>query len=254
MRTVRIYSPEALKPGTRTELTGGPARHVNQVLRMQPGAMLTLFDGRGGEYPAQIVSSRRGRLVVDTGNHHPVERESALSVTMWPALCKRSRMDNIIQKATELGVAAIRPVHSERSQIKLDTARAARKLRHWQEVIISACEQCGRNRLPDIAGPTGLGDLLSTVATFDHAVLLDPAGAEPLGDSLRPQDRVLMLTGPEGGFSAEERRAAAAHGVRSVRFGPRVLRTETAPVAALAVLQWLAGDMGSGTPGSNSVG
>ncbi|MEE4186545.1 MAG: 16S rRNA (uracil(1498)-N(3))-methyltransferase [Gammaproteobacteria bacterium] len=242
MRRIRIYSAEPLTAHAPAELGAGPARHVGQVLRMQPGQALTLFDGLGGEYQAEITHCTRDKLRVAVGEHTPRECESPLQVTLWHALCKATRMDSIVQKATELGVACIQPVHTERSQVKLNAARAQRKVRHWTDIAIGACEQSGRNRLPVIAAPAAFGALLPLAARFDRALLLDPDGEEPMGAVKLGAGTALVLTGPEGGFSAAERAAAAAHGIASVSLGPRVLRTETAPVAALAILQALAGD------------
>jgi 16S rRNA (uracil1498-N3)-methyltransferase len=179
------------------------------------------------------------------GAHVDQECESPLQITLWHALCKATRMDSIVQKATELGAVCIQPVHTERSQIKLNADRARRKVEHWREIAIGACEQSGRNRLPVIAAPAALSALLPQAAGFDHALLLDPAGPTTLDALPRAGSTALVLTGPEGGFTAAECAAAAAHGIARVRLGPRVLRTETAPVAALAILQALAGDLGA---------
>ena len=244
MRNIRIFSSLPLTADSRAELGAGAARHVGQVLRMQPGQLLTLFDGRGGEYAAEIVSCARGKLSVAVGAHSDIEREAPLRVTLWHALCKATRMDSVVQKATELGAVCIQPIQTERSQIKLSGGRAERKLRHWTEIAIGACEQCGRNRVPAIMAPAAFSTLLPTAGGFSHALLMDPDGSATLAAGLQLSADVLVITGPEGGFSPAELSAAAARGISGVRLGPRVLRTETAPLAALAIMQALAGDLG----------
>lgn len=244
MRSIRIFSAAPLTANSQAELGPGPARHVGQVLRMQSGQPLTLFDGRGGEYPAEILSCARDKLRVAVGAHVAHECESPLQLTLWHALCKATRMDSIVQKATELGAVCIQPVHTERSQIKLNAARAQRKVRHWTEIAIGACEQSGRNRVPVIADPVALPRLLPRASHFDRAVMLAPGATNTLATVALAAGSAVVLTGPEGGFTAGERAAAAAHGITGVCLGPRVLRTETAPVAALAILQALAGDLG----------
>ncbi len=246
MREVRIYSPAPLQDDSQVELDGNAARHILQVLRLQEGQSLTLFDGSGGEFPAVIVATARKRVAVTTGKRRNAERESALQITLWHGLCRGERMDSVLQKSTELGVQLIQPLVSERSTVRLDAARAAKKLSHWQAVVASACEQCGRNRLPEVLAPASLDRLLPAVAGYDCAVLLDPRGQQPLGVSLQglPATGSLVLcSGPEGGFSAAEIAAAQAAGMQISHMGPRILRTETAPLAALAIAQLLAGDL-----------
>ncbi len=247
MRQVRVFSQEPLGANVTVKLDEGAARHVSQVLRMKAGQELVLFDGRGGEYPAVIKSAARNRLTVTTGAHHAVERESMLHLTLWHGLCRGERMDTVMQKATELGVSALVPIVTERSVVKLSEDRAQKKLSHWHSVVVSACEQSGRNRLPELSAPVNFTDALLDVGSHDYALLLDPESETSLAAVLRdasPLCRVLICTGPEGGFSETERQAATNAGMRAVGVGPRVLRTETAPVVALSMAQLLAGDMG----------
>ena len=247
MRQIRVFSQEPLSGNVTITLDEGAARHVNQVLRMKAGQELVMFDGRGGEYPALIQTAARNHLTVVTGAHRAVECESNLHLTLWHGLCRGERMDTVVQKATELGVNLLVPIITERSVIKLSEDRSRKKLRHWHSVMVSACEQSGRNRLPKLVAPVSFTDALVDVGSHDCALLLDPLGEISLADALRDattKSRVLICTGPEGGFSDAERQAAAAAGMLPVRVGPRVLRTETAPVVALGIAQMLAGDMG----------
>jgi 16S rRNA (uracil1498-N3)-methyltransferase len=247
MRQVRVFSQAPLRANVSVELDDGAARHVSQVLRMKAGQELVLFDGRGGEYPAVIESAARNRLTAVTGEHQPTERESPLRLTLWHGLCRGERMDTVIQKATELGAQSLVPIVTERSVVKLSSDRVEKKLRHWHSVVVSACEQCGRNRLPEISTPVDFANALADVRSYDYALLLDPRGEESLASVLgdaSETSQVLICTGPEGGFSDAERQAAVAAGMRPVRVGRRVLRTETAPIVALSIAQLLAGDMG----------
>ena len=244
MRDIRIHCPEKLSPDTSIELGAAQTRHISQVLRLRAGAGVTLFDGRGGEYPAIIEATQRNRTRVRTATHDPVEREAPLAVTLWHGVCRGERMDQVIQKATELGVTRIQPLLTERTVVKLAASRLPRKLEHWQRVAISACEQSGRNRIPEVLAPLSLADCLPTVGSYGTRLLLHPAAAATLGsvriDSAAP---LLLCTGPEGGFSDAEVATAVASGLHAVSLGPRVMRTETAPLAALAALQTLAGDL-----------
>jgi 16S rRNA (uracil1498-N3)-methyltransferase len=222
------------------ELPGGAARHV-QVLRLQPGAALTLFDGRGGEWAARIVSMGRREVHVQTLHHDPIERELPHAVTVALAMPAGDRMDFVVEKATELGAAAIQPLVSARSVLRLSGARAAKRVAHWQAIAVAACEQCGRNRVPALHEVRELADWLGGLPVStrgDHRVLLgwndaiawpaDPPGAAP--------GSTLVLSGPEGGLQPDEESAARARGFVTVSLGPRVLRADTAPLAALAIL------------------
>lgn len=248
MREVRVFCRTPLSGQSSVELPASAAHHIAQVLRMQAGQELTLFDGLGGEYPAVIDSATRNKLRVTTGEHRSIERESALHITLWHGLCRGERMDSVIQKATELGVRVIRPVITKRSTVKITANRVEKKLRHWRGVITSACEQSGRNQIPQIDAPLAFNDLLDSTGSFDQALLLHPGGGDSLVSrlsGLSERARILICTGPEGGFSEIELSAAAAAGMRRVHLGPRVLRTETAPLAALSIAQAIAGDLGA---------
>jgi 16S rRNA (uracil1498-N3)-methyltransferase len=212
------------------------------VLRLAVGAELTVFDGRGGEYPATIVESRGTVLRVRLGDHRPLERESPLEITLAQGLARGERMDWAVQKATELGVAVLAPLVTERSVVKLDVRQAAKRREHWRGVAIAACEQCGRNRLPEVLSPTAYGEWLAT-ARAGVRLLFDPTAASGL-QTIGKVSAVTLLIGPEGGLSPAERTLAVDAGFKPVRMGPRVLRTETAAIAAVSALQALLGDSG----------
>lgn len=248
MREIRIFSALPLSAQSGLTLGSGPSRHISQVLRMQPGQELVLFDGSGGEYSARIEHCGRNKVAVRVGEHKPDERESPLELHLLHGLCRSERMDSVVQKATELGVTTIRPILTARSVIKLNAARAEKKRLHWQNVAISACEQSGRNRIPEILAPLPFAAALKldrgngTAQTL--AIMLDPSGTNSLGDHAGGNNAVGLWTGPEGGFTADEVSQAKQAGFKITQAGPRILRTETAPIVALSILQLLAGDLG----------
>ena len=208
-----------------------------RVLRLRAGNHVVLFDGRGGEYEASLAMPGRDRVVAHTGEHRKLERESPLAVTLVQAVSSGEKMDFTVQKAVELGVAAIDPVLGERSIVRLDGERGAKKLAHWRRIAIAACEQCGRNRIPRIGEPVALERYQPPAGS---RILLSPAGSARLADLAKGP--VILAAGPEAGFSEEEEQALQRSGFAPVRLGPRVLRTETAALSALAALNALAGD------------
>ncbi len=242
MRLTRVYVAAPLESGTRLRLEGSAASHVTRVLRLRVGAALTLFNGSGGEYEAGIDKAHGGELTVAVGAHHAIERESPLALTLVQGISRGERMDLVVQKATELGVTRLVPVISERSVVKLDAHQADRKLLHWRAIVIAACEQCGRNRLPELAAPLGLREFLRGAGAGGMRLLLSPHGARGLAE-LTPDAAVTVLIGPEGGLSEAEQEAAVQAGFAAVRLGPRILRTETAALTALALLQRQWGDL-----------
>ena len=247
MRLTRVFVDQALAGRETLRLTEDAANHVARVLRLGVGDALVLFDGRGGEYAATIAQVDKRSVDVTVGAQDPIERESPLRVTLLQGMARGERMDLIIQKATELGVHAIRPLRALRSSVKLDATQAPRKLEHWQSVAASACEQSGRNRVPALLSPLTVAE---ACAADDGGLKLMLAidGARPLSALLREADPALiarditLLVGPEGGLDETEEATARRSGFASTLLGPRVLRTETAPLAALAALQALAGD------------
>lgn len=247
MRLPRIFVAEPIVAAAEMELPAAASQHLLAVLRLRIGAPLVVFDGRGGEHPARLIAAGRGSARIEVGEHRPVERESALSVTLLQGLARGERMDLVVQKATELGVARVIPVAAARSVVQLAEARAGKRVAHWQAVAVAACEQCGRNRVPEITAPLPLVEACRSAAA-DPATLcwvLDAEDGAPLAAHPPPRGgRVALLIGPEGGLTDEELEIAALTGFKRMRLGPRVLRTETAGPAALAALQTLAGDFG----------
>lgn len=246
MRLTRVYLDAVLETGTRVALRGSAASHVIRVLRLHPGDALTLFNGRGGEYLGSIDKSHAGEVTVTVGEQRAVERESPLSLTLAQGVSRGERMDLVVQKATELGVSCIVPVLTARSVVRLDVQQAARKLAHWRGIAIAACEQSGRNRVPEVATPLTLREFTGTaraVGAVGARLLLSPAAALRLDDVAPPVTQVTVLIGPEGGLTDPEEDLARTAGFTPVRLGPRVLRTETAAIAALTLLQRKFGDL-----------
>ncbi|MCG2576419.1 16S rRNA (uracil(1498)-N(3))-methyltransferase [Dechloromonas sp. XY25] len=245
MNSPRFYCREALSPGAHVELPEPVARHAVRVLRLPPGAAMVLFDGRGGQYPATIERIERDRVYAELGAWEEVECESPLAITLVQALQAGDKMDFTIQKAVELGVRDIVPVESRRSVLKLSGERAAKRVAHWQGVAASACEQCGRNQVPLVAPLEKLESWLARPTQAPLRLMLAPDAEDTLL-SIPPAKEVQLLIGAEGGLDPQEMIAARQSGFRAVRMGPRVLRTETAGLAALAVLQALWGDLREG--------
>ena len=238
----RLFCPPPLADGAETVLPRSAAHHATRVLRLRRGDALTLFDGEGGEFQASLTNVDARSVTVRLGKREPVERESPLAITLVQGLASAERMDFVVQKAVELGAAAIVPVATARSVSRLDGARARRRLDHWREVAIAACEQCGRNRLPRLDPPGELSQWLAAPSDARLRLLLAPEGASSLSEVARPAGAIEVLIGPEGGLAPEETAAAIGAGFRAVRLGPRILRTETAGPAMLAALNALWGD------------
>lgn len=229
----RLHCGVPLASGLSLALPAGPARHV-QVLRLQPGDALTLFDGRGGEYEAQVEHMGRSEVRVLVGAHHAIEREAPRAVHLALAMPANERMDWLVEKASELGVASIAPLVAERSVLRLAGERAQKKQAHWQAIAVAACEQCGRNRVPEVHPVQPLAAWLAAQAAPGWMLSLRP-GTQAIAALPRPQ-AVTLLSGPEGGLAPAEEEAALGRGWQPVNLGPRVLRAETAPLAALALL------------------
>jgi 16S rRNA (uracil1498-N3)-methyltransferase len=236
----RFFAPVELSPGAEARLPERAARHC-AVLRLRRGDSVTLFNGEGGEFAAELTRVSRDDAHARVISKRVLERESPLAIALAQCISSGDRMDVTLQKSTELGVARIVPIESERSVVKLSSDRAGRRVDHWRNVVIAACEQCGRNRVPEIAAITDLATFLGGVEGDGMRLLLAPDGDRNLRQ-LEPPRAVTLLVGPEGGLAPEERRGAESSGFLPVRFGPRVLRTETAPLAAIAAMQALWGD------------
>ena len=238
VRAPRLFVEVELRAGGKLALAADAAHHAARVLRLREGDAVTLFDGRGGEYEARLYMPGRGHVVAEVGARHDIERESPLAVTLVQAVSAGEKMDYTIQKAVELGVAAVHPVLASRSVVRLRGEREVKRLAHWRRVAIAACEQCGRNRVPEIAEPV-------TLARYRPApgatkILLSPSAANTLrGCGAGP---ITLAAGPEAGFSGEEEAWLVRAGFVPVCLGPRILRTETAALAALAALNALLGD------------
>ena len=241
MRIPRIYTQQELGAGTQLTLEPAASHHISRVLRMAAGDLLSLFNGQGGEYRATISNLDKKSVVVTTQQHNPGDLESPLRLELGIALSRGDRFDWVIQKATELGVASIAPLMSERTEVKLKGDRIDKKTQHWQQIIISACEQSGRNRLPELQPVSGLNSWLPTAQAQRKFVLHHRATSA--ANSTNTPSSVALLIGPEGGLSSEEISAAGNAGFEALTLGPRIMRTETAPLAALAILQSKWGDM-----------
>lgn len=245
LRPTRIHVDAPLAKRARLVLPDAAAAHLLRVLRLDIGDACVLFNGDGFDYPATIVSVARKIAEIEVTDAFPIDNESPLRITLAQALARGEKMDWIIQKATELGVAAIQPIVSERTEVKLDRERADKRRAHWHAVAVAACEQSGRARLPGIAEPLPLDRYLARAQPEALKLMLDPQAGRTLHALSLADVRVIELViGPEGGLSGRERMQLEAAGYQGLRLGPRVLRTETAGLAAIAALQVLAGDCG----------
>ena len=232
----RFHVPVPLAAGAALALPPGAARHV-QVLRLQPGDGITLFNGEGGEWSATVTRMGRSDVDVAVQTHTPVEREAARAVHLAVGLMAAERMDWLVEKATELGAASVTPVLMARSSLRLAGERAAKRQAHWQAIAVAACEQCGRNRVPPVHAPLALADWLRRAPAAGQRLLLSLRdGSQPLRQAAGGASQVWVLHGPEGGLTAQEEDAALAAGFVPASLGTRVLRAETASVAALAML------------------
>ncbi|AOY01013.1 16S rRNA (uracil(1498)-N(3))-methyltransferase [Jeongeupia sp. USM3] len=237
----RFFLDSQLASGETLSLPESLARHV-QVLRMQPGESITLFNGHGGEFAATVTAMGKRNVDVEIGAHDPVERESPLQTVLLQAVSSAERMDYTVQKATELGVSRIVPVYSQYCQQRLSGERAGKRLAHWRAVAAAACEQSGRTRVPQIDPVAPLADALAGLPALELRLLMSPVGAVPFRTLPEGAGSVAMLVGPEGGLSGAEEQLAIAAGFTPLVLGPRILRTETAGPALLALAQARWGD------------
>ncbi|HEY7871302.1 MAG TPA: 16S rRNA (uracil(1498)-N(3))-methyltransferase [Rudaea sp.] len=243
MRIPRIHVDHDLRPGREVLLPDQAGEHVARVLRLERGAPLILFNGDGYEFDASLASLAKHAVTAEIGHKRIVDRESGLSLTLVQAIARGEKMDWILQKATELGVARIVPVVTDRTEVKLDAERAERRMTHWRGVLASACEQCGRNRLPDLEPPQALDRWLSILGDAPALRLaLLPEGDITLRQFPQMENGAILAVGPEGGFTANDVALLTQAGFHGLRLGPRILRTETAGLAALAALQAMVGD------------
>jgi 16S rRNA (uracil1498-N3)-methyltransferase len=240
--TNRLYVPDPLRPGAELALNADRGRYVSRVLRLRAGDGLVLFDGSGGEYPATVSEVGRKRVTVSVGERREQNVESPLGLHLIQGVARGDRMDMVVQKATELGVRRITPVSTEFSVVRLDTGQAEKRRQHWTKIAQSACEQCGRNVVPEIDAPQPLAGVLRAASSTSARIVLRPGAAKAVASLNDPGGRVELLIGPEGGLSGAEYDEAEAAGFVPCSLGPRTLRTETAAIAALAVLQARWGD------------
>lgn len=243
MSAPRFYCPPPLPLSTNYELPPDAAHHASRVLRLRVGDAVQIFDGFGNALDATINAINGKHVLLGNLQTCMGQQESGLHIVLAQAMSSSEKMDWVVQKATELGAAEIVPVQTQRSVAKLAGNRAEKRAEHWRSVAVSACEQCGRNTLPQLHAPQELGSWLNGMRHASGAkFILLPGGASNLQDQPKPQGRVTLLIGPEGGFTADEANVAQQAGFVPVLLGPRVLRTETAAVAGIAALQTLWGD------------
>lgn len=242
MRNPRIHTNAPLEAGQTVYLDDGAAHHVGKVLRMQTGQPLVLFNGDGANYPAELDEVGKKRVSARILAREESTCEPRLKILLGQVISKGDRMDYAVQKSTELGVDTIVPLTSERCDVRLKGDREEKRVRHWQQVATSAAEQCGRATVPTIAPLASLADWFSASETCDLRLVLHHRTEQPLSAMTPPEQGVALLVGPEGGLSEAEIAAARESGFSPAALGPRVLRTETAPVAAITLCQWLWGD------------
>jgi 16S rRNA (uracil1498-N3)-methyltransferase len=241
MRIPRIYIDQALAITESVLLNESVSHYLSKVLRMQEGRELIVFNGQGGEYSAQIKEVGKKQVSIQVNQFTEDNRQSPLELHLAIGVSRGERMDWVLQKATELGVTRIIPLITERTEVKIKGEKQDKKMQHWQQIIVSACEQCQRNLLPLLQEPQLIDDWLKTVST-DYRFVLHHRNHQSLSKSTAPKS-VTLLIGPEGGLSEEEIILAENEKFQSLRLGPRVLRTETAPVAAISLVQYLWGDL-----------
>ncbi len=247
MSNLRFYSAENLKVGTTVKLSDNAATHATRVLRLNVNDKIKLFNGDGFDYLCKLISVKKSGVLAKVLSQCEVNNESPLNITLLQGISSGERMDYTLQKAVELGVTAIQPLSTERSVVKLSAERAPKRLEHWQNVVIAACEQCGRAKIPQVAIPLSLtawlgANIHTGVGGANLRILLNPIGAKQLSALPKTTQNIQLLIGAEGGLSQAEIDLAASHGFQSIILGPRILRTETAPLAAIATMQTLWGD------------
>ncbi|MEM6808852.1 MAG: 16S rRNA (uracil(1498)-N(3))-methyltransferase [Pseudomonadota bacterium] len=248
MPVKRLFVDQPIAAGSTLALDGAAAHYLGRVLRARVGNTVQVFNGDGREFAAEMTRITRDAVVLDVHDAVAAAPEPRVAITLMQALSRNEKMDLAIQKAVELGVHSIRPVAVERSVMRLDDTRTARRTEHWQQVAVHAAQQCGRAVVPEVHAPATLGDALNASADVGLGIVADPQAAQSLGDCLDKAgdgvDAARLLVGPEGGLTADEIALATTSGLHAVRAGPRVLRTETAALALVTVLQWRFGDLG----------
>jgi 16S rRNA (uracil1498-N3)-methyltransferase len=239
----RIYAPDAQAPGAQLSLSGPAAHHLSRVLRAAVGDHLVVFNS-GVEFPAVITRSDKHGVSVRLEQGASIDRENPLPCVLAQAISSGERMDLTLQKAVELGIHAVHPLYSERSIVRLDADRVVKRVEHWRQIMIGACEQCGRNEVPSVASPQPVIEWLGALpppVEGELRIMLSPHAEQRLAELPRPA-RALLMAGPEGGFTEVEAALARQRGFVELKLGPRVLRTETAALAALSAINTLWGD------------
>ena len=244
MRTTRVFVDLPLREGARIALPEDAANHLVRVLRMQEGDACVLFNGDGRDVPATLRAANKRGVEAELGAPVAVDHESPLRIALVQGVARGEKMDWILQKATELGVASVFPVQSDRSEVKLEGDRATKRLAHWRSVVVSGCEQSGRARIPEVAPAQSLQALLVGGLPSARRFLLDPEAPHAIATVPVIEGDCVLAVGPEGGWSPRDRQALQGAGFEGLRLGPRVLRTETAGIAAIAALQARFGDLG----------
>lgn len=245
MRVTRCPVSLPLQPGQTVSLPEDAANHLTRVLRLREGDTFVLFNGDGHDYPATLVEAGKRQVTAHIDGAVALDNESPLPLVLLQGVARGEKMDLILQKATELGVAAILPVNAERTEVKLDAARAEKRVAHWNSVVQSACGQSGRARIPQVAAPRSVAAATATLPADTLRLTLDPQGAHRLSTLQdAPAGGIVIAIGPEGGWSPRDREQLAAAGFQGLQLGPRILRTETAGLAAIAALQARLGDLG----------
>lgn len=239
----RFYCPSKLSVGAIVSLPETAAVHAARVLRMQVGDKATLFNGDGADYQCQLTTVQKNSVTAQVVSCTVVTNESPLDILLLQGISSGDRMDYTIQKAVELGVREIQPIATERSVVKLNQERAEKRIAHWQQIVISACEQCSRAYVPVVHAPLSLSQWLAQNPQHEASrILLNPVGAKKLAQLSKPSSQIQLLIGAEGGLSPHEIDTASAHGFQSIILGPRILRTETAALTAIASMHSLWGD------------
>jgi len=243
VRIPRLFVDQDLAPDLEIDLEEASSHYLRQVLRCKSGQQVTLFNGRGGEYSAELKSAGKRTCRIRLFDFNSSDRESPLKITLGLALSKGDRFDWALQKSTELGVHCIQPLLTERNELRLSPERLAKKVEHWKRLIVSSCEQCQRNILPIFETPVTLEDWFSKDRHGPAFILQPGASADDLTGQNDDVEQVSLAVGPEGGFSQAEVELALSKGFIGMPLGPRILRTETAPMAAMSILQWRWGDL-----------
>lgn len=241
MRIHRVHTTQALEPGEEITLKGGPAHYLGRVLRVTPGQAIVLFNGDGWDYACEIQRAAKNELALEVCSRLPAKPESPLDITVVQAISRGERMDQTLQKCTELGASAFLPVSSERVEVRLSGEKLAKRQQHWQGVVISACEQSGRAVVPEVSATARLAEWAARPAAGTR-LFLAPRAEESLA-GIEIETPIELAIGPEGGFSDAEHLMLESAGIKPVSLGPRVLRTETAAPAAVAIMQALMGDL-----------